>query len=375
MNLQLVALTAGLAICAHEGVRAQSPGQPEKVSLSVRGLHYADEQDDARRITVRGLATQFVAPVADAWSIELGHVVDVISGASPAFYSNAASAARIEDRRTAVDARLGFHADRHQLWYRASDSRETDYVAKGHALGLTTASSDRNTTFDMAYSFSSDRIDPVNGVVANARKHTREWLLGVTQVVNPTNIVQFQLTHVDASGYLSDPYKLFDRRPDHKRARAIALRWNRLDINSNWTTRVGLRLTSDDQQLRSTTLQFDASRPFGDGWVITPSLRFYSQSSAAYYSAPDPRRPDLPHFPRDFNPDRSFVSFDQRLAPFGALTIGIKLARQITSNLIFDVKWERYRQRSQWTTYGRQTPLSDLGANYLQIGIQWQFDR
>jgi hypothetical protein len=69
-----------------------------------------------------------------------------------------------------------------------------------------------------------------------------------------------------------------------------------------------------------------------------------------------------------------FTSADQRLSGFGAVTAGLKVARQIGNDWSVDVKLERYQQRGAWRLFGHGSPgLDTMRAVSLQLGItrQW----
>ena len=54
----------------------------------------------------------------------------------------------------------------------------------------------------------NDRINPTNGAVSNAPRNTLEYLVGITQALSPTQIVQSNLTYSYGHGYYNDPYKV-----------------------------------------------------------------------------------------------------------------------------------------------------------------------
>jgi hypothetical protein len=67
-------------------------------------------------------------------------------------------------------------------------------------------------------------------------------------------------------------------------------------------------------------------------------------------------------------------SADQRLAGFGAVTLGVKLAKQLNRDWAVDLKLERYEQRGAWRLFGSGSAgLAPMRAASLQIGLtrQW----
>ena len=84
--------------------------------------------------------------------------------------------------------------------------------------------------------------------------------------------------------------------------------------------------------------------------------------------------PDVPVIPGDFVLGQSHISFDQRLAPLGALTVGLKLEKKLSANTVVDIKLERYRQRNAWTLHGGSVAgLDDFKAQTVQLGLTHRF--
>jgi hypothetical protein len=66
----------------------------------------------------------------------------------------------------------------------------------------------------------------------------------------------------------------------------------------------------------------------------------------------------------------AFTSADQRLSAFGAITAGLKVAKQIDRDWSVDLKLEHYEQRGAWRVFGAGSPgLAPMRANSLQIGF------
>lgn len=367
---------AALVLGATTALPAAAVSAPTEGEAGFRYMHYQDRQPGNPRITVHGYAADVLAPLNDRWVLEAYGVIDAISGASPAYYTAPASLVDLTDRRRAVDARVSHYAHRQKFTVGLAESRESDYVSHSTSLLYGGSSDNQNTTWTLGLSATRDRIDPVNRRVSGQRKRVNEVLMGITQVLTPVDIVQLQVTHGNGSGYFSDPYKLFDLRPDTKRQTAVLLRWNHRFEPLDATLRTGLRGYRDSFGIRSTTLSADWAQQLPQGWTITPSLRVYAQTPARFFAPPDTTEPDRPNLPPGYRFGQSLISMDQRLAGLGAVTAGIKVEKRLPSNASVYFKLEHYEQRTGWDWMGGGgSALRDFKARTLQVGYTHRWGR
>jgi len=371
-----LASAAALALAGSAAAPAAALTVPTEGEAGVRYLHYQDHQPGNARITVRGYAANVLAPINDQWVLEAYGVVDAISGASPAYYTAPASLVSLRDRREAVDARLSHYSGHQRLTVGVADSREADYLSTSVSLLYAAASDDRNTTWTAGASTTHDRIDPVNRRVVGERKRVGELLLGLTQVLTPRDIVQVQLTHGNGRGYFSDPYKLFDLRPDGRRQTALLLRWNHRVEPLEATLRVSGRAYRDSFGVRSGTLSAEWAQQLPHGWTLTPGLRLYAQTPARFFAPPDPADPDRPNLPSDYRFGQSLISMDQRLAGLGAAGAALKVEKRLASGASVFFKLEHYEQRTTWDWLGGGgAALRDFRARSLQVGCTVRWNR
>lgn len=374
MQTQQLALAAAAVVLASAPSTVTAVPRPEQAQVSFKAMDYQDSQAQASRIGVKALSTHWVLPIGTSWSLEAGAVVDVISGASPAYYTTPLSFAPVRDTRRAQDLKASYYWDNQRISLGQGNSKEADYVSRSHSLMYSRSTPDNNTSFDIAFARTRDTINPVTQLVVDEKKTVDEWLLGVTQVLTPRDLLQLQWVRSSGEGYFSDPYKLLDARPSHRRIDAISLRWNHHWPATNTTARWHARTARDSFGIRTNTLGLDLAQVLSPQWTLTPSARFYTQTGASFFSAPDPQRPDVPFIPGNFILGQSHISFDQRLAPLGALTLGMKLERKITVNTTVDMKYERYRQRNAWSRHGTSVKgLDDFNAQFIQVGITHKF--
>jgi hypothetical protein len=357
-------LTAGVvAAVAAPAAQAQGTWAPGEGRVQLSTLHYQDWQPALERVKVSkpALALDFAA--GDSWQLQATALVDTISGASPAYHNVAGSAVRFADRRKAGDARVTWVGARTRLGLGLAHSDEADYRSDTRSLHGQWDSADRNVTLSLGASRSDDTVMPVNRPGTARAKRVDEWLLGVTRVLTPADLVQLNLTRTTGRGYLSDPYKLLDLRPDHRRQTTLLARWHRQQGETTW--RLHARINDDSYGLRAGSAGAEWALPWRHGLTFTPSLRLYRQTAASFYRPPDPARPPgaLP-IPPGFEPGRTLFSLDPRLGAFTAWTGGLKVAWNFAPGWTAEVKGEAYRQT--------RTP-TPLHARWWQFGLARDF--
>lgn len=360
-------LAAALALPLAAPVYAESP--PERATLSLKVLDYLDSQPGSDRVRVRAPSLQLTLPVAGRWAVGASVISDAISGASPAYHSSALG--RFSDERNAGDLAVTHYFDDSTLTLGAAYSKESDYISRGLTLQGSTASDDRNTTWNAGLAFNRDHIDPVNRIVRGERKQVRDLVIGVTQVLGRHDVAQITLGHAQQQGYLSDPYKALDQRPRTRDATRLLLRWNHHLEPIGATLRWQYRAWHDSWGLSAHTLGLDFVQALPAGFTVTPSLRLYTQSAARFYVDADPDAgPFVPQPP----PGAVYSTLDQRLSAFGARTLGLKLSRQFGPDWVVDIKFERYAQRASWRLGGSGSPgLAEFDARSWQLGLSHSF--
>lgn len=348
---------------------AQTP--PQQASLAVRYLDYQDSQPNLERVSVRSPSMELIVPIAGEWSLRAGLVSDAISGASPRYHTAVSGASQFKEKRKGVDAAVTRYFPRASVTLAAGRSGENDYVSRFVSAQTTFSSEDNNTTWLAGMGVANDRINPVNKAVENEHKRVLDVIAGVTRVLTAADIAQVLVTHVRGRGYYSNPYKAVDQRPRQHDSNTLTLRWNHHFAKDGATSRLSYRFYSDDYDVKGHTLLGEYVRPLGRGWTLTPSLRAHSQSAASFYFDPGYDKRFGPPFPPGFSfADKRDLSADQRLSAYGALTVGMRLEKDIGPNTTLDVKWEQYRQRGSWRLFGSGSPgLETFQARSLQVGV------
>ncbi|MFP5390025.1 MAG: DUF3570 domain-containing protein [Gammaproteobacteria bacterium] len=354
------------------GVAVQAENAPEHASMSVRYLDYRQSQPGLD-LKVHAPALEVEVPLAaGAWSVAGTLTADDVSGASPRYHTAVSGASHMHDERKAGTLAATRYFERASVSVSAAYSTEHDYISR--ALGVTgsLSSPDNNTTWSFGVGGSDDRIDPVNHIVVGETRQSVNVMAGITQVLTPRDIGQLTLTATHGHGYFSDPYKLFDTRPRERNQYTLLARWNHHHEALGGTSRVSYRYYGDSFGVRAHTFGGEYVQPLASGWSVTPSARIYTQRAARFYFDPGADPDAFPDAVSSGAP--GYASPDQRLSGFGAVTLGLKVARQLGPDWLVDLKVEHYRQRGSWRLFGDGSPgLAPLSASIVQLGLtrQW----
>lgn len=362
-------LAAALAL---PGVVA-AEGAPTEGLVAFKYLWYHDQQPGLSRVTVNSPSVYTLLPVGPSWSVEGTVVVDAISGATPRYHTAVSGASEMSDTRYATDVRLTRYFRRAALGVGVAYSGEDDYKSTAGSFDLRLSSDDNNTTVAFGAGFASDRINSNGGEVTGETRQTNDFLVGLTQVLSPTDTAKINLTYARGRGYFSDPYKDVDVRPRRRNQTAVLTQWNHSFARES-TLRSSYRYYKDTFGVQAHTAGFEFAQGVGSGWIVTPAVRFFTQTAADFYFDPvyDPVL-GAPFPPGYLVNPPVYSSADQRLSAFGALTLGMRVDKRFGAWNV-DFRYDYYQQRSDWRIGGEGSPgLEPFSAHFVQVGIAKRF--
>ncbi len=379
---------------------AYADAAPERGVVSLKYLNYQDSQSadtpetaslsSMDRIAVNALSLKALMPVAGEWSVGVSFMEDSVTGASPAYHSSGfparesnnesehdAESGASGELRYSVDIQLTRYFPQGSVTAGTSYSTESDYVSRSCSVQGSLSTEDKNTTFTLGGSFNNDTIDlnKPNIVLskqqlAEEKKQVFVGLVGVTRVLTKNDIVQFNLGYSNGNGYFTDPYKDPDNRPRDRNSFTALGRWNHHFDDTDGTARLSYRYYSDTFGIRAHTLDAEYAQPLRHGWTLTPLLRLYTQSEADFYFAVAEERFSVDGETPQPPTTRPYYTEDQRLSAFGAVTLGLKISKQLNPDWLVDLKIEKYQQRDEWSLNGSGDPgLATFNARSIQIGL------
>ncbi|MDH5736769.1 MAG: DUF3570 domain-containing protein [Gammaproteobacteria bacterium] len=271
-------------------------------------------------------------------------------------------------------------------------SAEYDFKSLTVNGGFSQEFNKKNTTLNLGVSVERDWINPVGDspeplslysdqlkAAASEDKIVTDLMVGVTQVINRSTIMQFNLGYSRASGYLTDPYKvvsvlglagqpldyLYENRPDSRSKMTVY--WQARHHLEEDIVDVSYRYLSDDWGIRSHTLDFHY-RWQAENFYIQPHLRFYRQSAADFYRVNLDVAPLTPGGPLVIDPATlpAEVSADYRLADLDTRTVGVKFGMTLAEETELSFRLEYYQQSGD-------TKPADLDATIFQVGYSFWF--
>ena len=347
--------------------QAQAQTAPDTGIVQFKYLDYRDWQPGGRRMRVDNPGFYLQKPLSDTLVVEGSLVYDGMSGASPLYFNalSGASGEGVKDYRTAGDVKLTKYFDRFSVGVGTAYSHERDYISRAGSVELRTWTADKNRTLALGFAGAADRIDTENGAAQGERKHVLDFLVGITQVLSPTSIVQSNITYSRGHGYFTDPYKLLDNRPDHRRLLAWLTRYNEHFPSVDGTLQLSYRFLNDSFGADSNMLEVAWVQPLPRGFSVRPSLRYYTQTAAYFYYGPP--------VGSGFQRGEPYTA-DARLSAFGAWMPGIQIAQQLADGWSVDLKLEYYEQRSSWRLDGGGSEgLLPFSARWIQVGMTKTF--
>ena len=360
-------VAAALALPGILPTHAHAQAPPEQGIFAVRYYDYRDWQPGADRMSVRSPSLYALVPISDALTVEGTVLYDAMSGASPLYHDtlSGASGLGVTDYRSAADVKVTCYVDGQSVAFAAAYSSERDFESRAASVEWRAWSDDRNRTYALGFGATRDRIDSANDVARGRRRETYDYLAGITQVLNARAVVESTVTWSDGRGYYSDPYKLLDTRPDHRRILAWLTRYNQYVPAVDGTARIAYRYLRDSFGDRSQMLEASWIQPLPAGFTVTPSVRYVTQDAASFYHDPP--------FPQGSGPDALYTA-DTRLSAFGAITAGLRLAKTFGADVTVDVAVNFYRQRAGWHAGGGGSPgLAEFSARWIEVGLEKRF--
>ena len=363
----LTLFSAALALPGMLPLAVAAQTAPDQGVIALKYFDYRDWQPGANRMSVRSPSLYVLRPLSDDLALEGTVVYDSMSGASPLAFNtlSGASGLGVTDYRTAGDVKVTKYFDRFALGVGGAYSHERDYISRALSVEARTWTADKNRTFAFGLAGTSDAIHPTDRPIDNGQRRTLDFLVGVTQVMNANAIVQSNITYSAGHGDYSDPYKLLDTRPDHRRTLAWLTRFNQYVSSADATLKLLYRYIHDSFGDHSHTFELAWYQPLPNAFAVTPSLRYYTQSAADFFFGPP--------FGNGLVPGEPYTA-DTRLSAFGALTPSIRVDKQFDHGWSADVSFSYYQQRSSWRLGASGSGgLLPVSARWISIGVAKTF--
>ncbi len=363
---------------------ALADAPPTESSLSYKLSNY--QEDDLSRSTVIFGDThrydidvhqfQLITPTSRNTALQIAGNYESLSGASPRYTTRGlngeslvimSGASGIRDRRGELSIGGSYYLENGSVSANVGYSEEDDYRAS--YLGLSGERHFNNdlTTVGLGFSYSTDDLFPTDAKLFNRveseDKHSVSAVISVSQIVNRFSTFQSALSITEHSGFLSDPYKLRDVRPDNKTQITWSNAYRHFFVAADGALHANYRYYHDDFGISSHTIDLAWHQNLPHSLKLVPTLRYYSQSAADFFTNVD-----------DFlNPLSNFQSSDYRLSAFGAVSGSLSLVADL-GDWTATLTTERYLANEKYAAHQVRLPSSAL-VQYVRssVGIEYAF--
>jgi hypothetical protein len=316
---------------------------------------------------------RLLLPVGESYSLSLNSSYESMSGASPWYAIRRGdgstgivmSGATISEQRRDLNVSGRKYLANGTVGLNLAVSHENDYDSVSGGFDAERHFNDNLTTVAAGLSYSSDEIDPTDAELFNRvtdeTKHSESVFMSVSQILNQTSLIQTGLNITHLSGYLSDPYKLNDRRPDSRTQTAWTTSWRKYLAGVDAALHADYRYYHDSFGIKSHTVDVNWYQNIGASLQVIPGFRYYSQTAADFFT------PTL-----NFAVTLPLQATDYRLSNYGAVSGGLKL-QWLVQDFTLSLAAERYHANADYAiSDGAQSPAL-VSFNRYSFGLDFQF--
>jgi hypothetical protein len=397
INPTLAALTASALALPGMTSEAGANTPVGQIETAFQYSHYQESQNRVHVDVVHGTA---IAPLAGRFEFGGNWIEDTWAGATPVLsvpastpliLSGASTLAIAKNNRTVSNPKpvqimsaASRQETRRQLDFKASYfskdvtfdlagglSDEPDLISNFFRVGTLWELNQKMTTINIGFSRVFDAVNPTTRPI-HKQKNDIGLQLGVTQILDKESLVQAGFGFNNAEGFLSNPYKkvfiqnygvIYDERPGHHRQWSLNGRYLRHFDFSDAALQLNYRFFGDDWGVLSHTLEADWRQPVGDGWLITPRIRYYSQSKADFFA---------PYFP---GPNSTgYYSSDFRLSAYGSITLGFSVEKKVFDRLSLSCGFEYYQHKGALKLGGNgENNYADVNFMLANAALKLEF--
>lgn len=319
-------------------------------------------------------------PIGESWYLASELQYETMSGASPTqTYKDdnksvlTMSGASIEEQRIDIKLAPKKYLVHGSLGGLVALSKENDYQSFTLGTDGSLEIFNKHTTLIGSLSVSYDELSPTDVDLSTSRaaadgeiKRSFSIYEGISQVIDKHSTLQVGVGYTQLSGYLSDPYKFEDRRPDERDQFSLTAQYSHYrNLFDGAALHSSLRYYYDDWGISSHVLEVKWAQQFNLAnyrFIITPLARYYTQTEADFYS--------LEKHPAD----DQLNSSDYRLSSYGAITLGLTSEVKV-SDWVIHLDWSQYTSRELLTLFAASDDETPALVNFttFTVGVDYQF--
>jgi len=324
---------------------------------------YEDYSEPDGRVGVTTQSARIDQDLGTDMHLALSGVTDAIAGATPSGQpapqgSDQVALSELHNYRKAWEADLSRQITDFNVAVGFSRSIEDDYESNGWSVNTLTNFNQKNTTLLAGVAGTDDDVE-IFFTPAWRNKHSTNYIVGVTQLLDPHTFVTVDFTWGRLTGMLDDPYKVVQKSTQVLPGIFLPVTFsdNRGDIRDKGTLFVSVnhdvsswhgaleasyRFYADTYGITSSTGEFAWLQRLGRRFILKPDIRLYQQTAADFYHYNLDTTSIVPT--RIPNPQGPHYSSDARLSAFDEAGASIKLTWKATDWLQFDASFGGYRQ-------------------------------
>ena len=369
-----------LALPAYQTGTALADAPPAFTEVGLRYTHYSEDSIDQDAV-IFGATDRYdidvtqlwiEAPLGASWSVALDVQNDYQTGASPWFVGAQQngepgvimSGASIQDNRVEVGVTTRYFWADGNAGFAVSHSDEDDYEATALAFDASWNTAEDARTWSTSFSSSRDKLNPTQGVIpvfiTEEDLDTQSGYFGVSQILARTAIARIGLSYTLSEGYLSDPYKFRDQRPDTHERLSLSAGYRRFLIDADASLQIDYRYYADSWGTDSHTVELAWAQNLR-GSLLTPYVRYYTQREADFFSVIADT--ETPHYADDY-----------RLSSYGAVTLGARWAVALGESWTLELEAERYMTDADWGVFDGDAAPALVDFWRGTVGVMWRFD-
>ncbi|MED5315695.1 MAG: DUF3570 domain-containing protein [Pseudomonadota bacterium] len=369
-----------LALPAYQTGTALADAPPAFTEVGLRYTHYSEDSIDQDAV-IFGATDRYdidvtqlwiEAPLGASWSVALDVQNDYQTGASPWFVGAQQngepgvimSGASIQDNRVEVGVTTRYFWADGNAGFAVSHSDEDDYEATALAFDASWNTAEDARTWSTSFSSSRDKLNPTQGVIpvfiTEEDLDTQSGYFGVSQILSRTAIARIGLSYTLSEGYLSDPYKYRDQRPDTHERLSLSAGYRRFLIDADASLQIDYRYYADSWGTDSHTVELAWAQNLR-GSLLTPYVRYYTQREADFFSVIADT--ETPHYADDY-----------RLSSYGAVTLGARWAVALGESWTLELEAERYMTDADWGVFDGDAAPALVDFWRGTVGVMWRFD-
>jgi hypothetical protein len=363
---------------------AGADAPPVNSTLSYKISNYAEDDlsrqeapfGELERYDIDIHQFQLLTPLGRNFSLQVDANHESMSGASPWFTSvgldgapivNMSGASGIHDERSELSVGTRYYLANGSIGGNIGYSEENDYRATYIGFSGERSFNEQMTTLSVGVSHSDDEIFPSDAElfnrVRNESKRSTSMVIAISQVINQVSTFQSALNLTEQSGFLSDPYKLRDVRPDSKTQLAWSNSYRYFFVEYDAALHANYRYFHDDFGISSHTFDMAWYQNIGRYLQLAPNVRYYSQSAADFYTNVD----DF------FKAVTEFQSSDYRLSAYGAFSGGLSLIARL-GTWKTTLTAERYVANEKYSAFEVSQPGTALVRYFrVSLGVEFTF--